>query len=144
MNRRIILVTLLIIALLGTLAALGNKGATGSSSGGGGGKVAVLDSAGFDAKAKGSLLIVDFYADWCGPCRAFEPTFKQVAADAPTISFVKVDVDASSDLAQRYGIRAIPYIAAIKDGKVVAQYQGNRTAADFKAWSERMQAAHGK
>lgn len=101
-------------------------------------------AASFDKEAAGQLLIVDFYADWCGPCVRFAPTFKAVAADLPHIRFVKVNTDKARSLASRYKVRYIPFIAAIKDGKLVARYKGNRSAADFRAWSEKMHKQYGK
>lgn len=82
--------------------------------------------------------LIDFYADWCGPCRAFAPTFEAVAGDLPEYKFVKVDVDSNPGLARHYQINFIPFIVAVKDGKIVAEYKGVRTKEDFTAWVKKV------
>jgi len=101
-----------------------------------------LNDSNFDSRTGGKLVIVDFYADWCGPCRAFAPTFSTVSSQVTGVLFAKVDTDASPNLSSRYGIRSIPYIVAIKGGKVVAQYRGARTVADFSGWVRQQISAH--
>jgi len=94
-----------------------------------------LNDTNFATQAAGKLVIVDFYADWCGPCVRFSPTFEAVSKANSSIVFAKVDVDASPNLSSQFNIRAIPYIAAIHDGKVVAEFRGSRTEASFQTWS---------
>ena len=60
--------------------------------------------------------VVDFYATWCGPCKMFAPVFEEVSNEID-INFIKVDVDANSDLAREYGVMSIPTIILFKDGK---------------------------
>ncbi|MBP5706214.1 MAG: thioredoxin family protein [Spirochaetales bacterium] len=90
----------------------------------------------FDKAAEKSLIIVDFYADWCGPCRQFAPIFKDSAADLPEYTFVKINVDQCRSLSERYDIRFIPYIVAIKDGKVISKYSYSRGSnkTNFSKW----------
>jgi len=102
-----------------------------------------LNDSTFDSQTAGKLAIVDFYADWCGPCRAFAPTFETVSKKVSGVLFAKVDTDASRQLSSRFGIRSIPYIVAIKGGKVVAQYRGSRTVDDFANWVRQQIAAQG-
>jgi thioredoxin 1 len=106
------------------------------------GNLLTLTDADFDERAKDSLLIVDFYADWCGPCVAFAPVFEKTASRLGNLTFVKVNVDNSPKLSQTYKVQYIPFIAAIVDGEVVAQYSGKRTAADFKKWCQEMGEKH--
>ena len=83
--------------------------------------------ANFDQEAlqnKG-VKVVDFWAEWCGPCRALAPVIEKVAErykDDVTVG--KLDVDANSDVAMRYSIRSIPTILIIKDGEVVDRHVG--------------------
>ncbi|MDA3855277.1 MAG: thioredoxin [Candidatus Woesearchaeota archaeon] len=68
--------------------------------------------------------IVDFWAEWCGPCRMLGPIFEAVATERDDIVFVKVDVDEAQEIAGKYGIMSIPSILIIKEGEVVDQQMG--------------------
>ena len=73
--------------------------------------------------SKGNYL-VDFYADWCGPCKMLAPVLEEVAQELPTVTFAKVDVDQDPSLAGRYGIQSIPHLILFKDGQAVDQISG--------------------
>lgn len=60
--------------------------------------------------------LVDFYADWCGPCKMLMPVLESLSKD---VDIIKVDIDAFSDLAREYGIMSVPTLLYIKDGKIV-------------------------
>lgn len=69
-----------------------------------------------------SPVIVDFYADWCGACRVFEPTFKQLSNEySGRVRFFKVNVDVSPSIAEQFGVEALPTIVVLKDGQPAAQ-----------------------
>lgn len=70
-------------------------------------------------------VVVDFHAQWCGPCKAMAPALDQVAKElAGKVKVVKVDVDENPQVAGRYGIRAMPNLLIFKGGKIAAQHTG--------------------
>jgi len=75
--------------------------------------------------ANQGLMMVDFWAEWCGPCRAIAPVLEELArASAGRVRLAKVNVDENPGLAARHGVRSIPTILFVKDGKVVDQVIG--------------------
>lgn len=72
---------------------------------------------------KGTVL-VDFYADWCGPCRATSPVIEELANEMKEVKFIKINVDKDSELASTYSVFSIPSFVIFKDGRVVNQFSG--------------------
>jgi len=86
------------------------------------------------------LFLVDFYADWCPPCKMLAPVLEELSAEmGGALTIVKVDVDGNRELAQQYKVRSIPLLLLITSGKVAGSQLGYRDKADLKAWIEKAQ-----
>lgn len=79
--------------------------------------------------SEGRLLVVDFYADWCGPCNAIAPLFASLSSKYPHVTFAKVNVDHVQDLAARYNVSAMPTFLFMRGTQVIARLQGASPAA---------------
>ena len=78
-------------------------------------------------------VLVDFWAEWCAPCRAISPIVKEIAADnGDKLKVVKMNIDESPQTPGTYGVRSIPTILMFKDGQVVSQLVGARPKGDFQ------------
>ena len=78
----------------------------------------------FKEKTESGTVILDFYADWCAPCRMIGPVLEQIAEEHPEIKVVKVNVDENIELANNFGVRGIPALFVLKEGKQVEQRAG--------------------
>ena len=75
------------------------------------------------------LLLLDFFATWCGPCRMLSPILDEIGEEHPDVKICKVDVDNAPALAEKFSIESIPTVVFFKDGKPVKQFVGYRDKA---------------
>jgi thioredoxin 1 len=85
-----------------------------------------------DLTATYDVVLVDFYADWCGPCRMLEPIVESLAASTPA-AVAKVDVDANQGLASQYGVRGVPTLLLFANGEAVERVVGVRSEDELSA-----------
>ncbi len=87
----------------------------------------------FDNEIQNGTVLVDFYADWCGPCKMIAPFVEEIANERTDITVGKVNVDESGAIAVKYGIASIPTLIVFKDGKEYARLIGYRPKEDILA-----------
>jgi thioredoxin 1 len=80
---------------------------------------------------KDGPVFVDFYADWCGPCRITAPIIEELAKEVKGVKFVKIDVDKNPDLATSYSVFSIPTFLLVKNGKIISQMVGAQSKEGF-------------
>jgi thioredoxin 1 len=100
------------------------------------GNIINVSSIDFDEKVvnNNNAVLVDFWAEWCGPCKMIAPVLEAVAADRNDLVIAKVNIDENQDLAVKYAIRSIPSLLFFKDGKVAGQKLGACSKSELEAF----------
>ncbi|MFG3703641.1 thioredoxin [Micromonospora sp. NPDC047670] len=100
-----------------------------------------LTTANFDEVAgSDGIVLVDFWAEWCGPCKRFAPVYERSSEKHPDIVFGKVDTEAQQELGAKFDIRSIPTIMAIRDGVIVFAQPGALPESALENLIEQVQA----
>ncbi len=86
-----------------------------------------------EVTGQGLPVLIDFYAEWCGPCRMMAPVMEEIAAEREDVLVGKINVDEQGELAAAFGVQSIPLIVLVRDGKAVAQSLGARPKAQILA-----------
>ncbi len=93
----------------------------------------IVNTEEFDALMKEDLVLVDFFATWCGPCKMLTPVLEELSEELKDkVTIVKVDVDESPDLAKRFGIMAVPTMILFKNGTQANAFQGYMAKPQLK------------
>ena len=96
-------------------------------------KVKTFTDSNFDTEIKNGVTLVDFWAEWCGPCHAVSPVLQKIADEREgELKLVKVNIDENQELAGRYGIMSIPTMILFKDGEPAAAAIGARPKGDLE------------
>lgn len=96
-----------------------------------------LNEATFLPKLKSGLVLVDFWAPWCGPCRKMTPVLEELAAEYDGVEFCKVNTDEQANLTEKASVTALPTFILYRDGEAVASLVGAHTKAKFKEFLEK-------
>ena len=98
--------------------------------------VKVINSRDFKDEINNNLVLIDFFAKWCGPCKMISPIVEELSNEINSVSFCKVDVDENNELASSLGILSIPTLLLYKQGKLVLKKIGFQSKDELKSWIE--------
>ena len=94
----------------------------------------IINTEEFNELIKNGTVVIDFFADWCGPCKMLSPVIEEVSGEYTDIEFAKVNVDDNMDLAEKFGIMSIPQVYMFRNGEVVNKFGGYRDIGGVRAF----------
>ena len=102
------------------------------------GNIDQLTSKNFNSTIAKGRVIVDFYADWCGPCKIMAPAFEKASAKVPSVKFAKINVDGAQEIAQSFGVMSIPSTIAFKNGQAMDMKTGALSENEIVKMAEKI------
>ena len=97
-----------------------------------------IEETNFFEEVKEGITLVDFYANWCGPCRMLHPIIEDLSNERSEVTFKQIDVDKAPNISKEYGVMSIPTLILFKDGKEVAKTVGFMKKEELTSWIEKM------
>ena len=99
--------------------------------------VKTISDASFDQETGSGTVLVDFWAEWCGPCRMVSPIVEELSKEIPQVTFAKLNIDENQAVAQKMGITSIPTLVLYKDGQPVDKVIGLMPKPQLKSFVEK-------
>ena len=96
--------------------------------------VKVINSRDFNDEINNNLVLIDFFAKWCGPCKMISPIVEELSNEINYVSFCKVDVDESGEIANMFGVLSIPTLLLFKEGKLISKKVGFQSKDELTSW----------
>ena len=96
----------------------------------------VITNVQFDEVISKGVVVIDFFANWCGPCKMLAPVLEEVASDRDELKVVKMDIDENMDLAKTYGVMSVPTLMLFKDGNMISKKIGFMPKELITSWVE--------
>ena len=93
-----------------------------------------LDNQNFNEEIKNGLVLIDFYAVWCGPCKMMHPIVEEISKQYPDLKIIKIDVDKHEELSRQYSIMSIPTLMLLKNGNQVEKNIGFTPKEQLEKW----------
>ena len=97
----------------------------------------ILNTEEFNELIKTGTTLVDFFADWCGPCKMLGPVLEELDSEYPDVDFAKVNVDENMELAGEYGIMSIPQVYIFRNREVIGKMSGYQDKGGVRAFIDR-------